>query len=400
MSERAPLAILYHHRTQGRGVERVHVMGMVDAWRKAGHQVDVVSPPGVDLEARDADARRDRRPSVLGALARHLPALLFESMEIAYNVRGLAALRRRHGARRYDLVYERYAYLNLAGFRTARAAGVPFVLEVNFTSSTAMSRRRSRAARWLERRVERHLFPRADLCVAVSSRLKDLLLEAGVSPSRILVQPNAADPDRFDPSRRADALRASLGLDGKLVVGFVGYFSKWHGVELLCEAFQVVRRSVPAAVCILVGDGPTHAEISAMVRDRGWAQSMRLPGRVSSQEVPDYVALFDVAVMPGSNDYGSPMKIPEYMAAGKPVVAPRLGPILELLDDGRTGILFDQGAVSQLADALVALLNDPARRARIGNAARGDVERLHNWDVAAARVLARVDTIGGDRSAG
>jgi glycosyltransferase involved in cell wall biosynthesis len=362
-------------------------MGVVEAWRKAGHHVDIVSPPGVNPEHLERPRGNRGRPTTLGWLARRVPGFFFELMELVYNIRGFVVLWFAHRRRRYDLVYERYAYLNVAGLVTAKLARVPFVLEVNFTSSTVMTRRRSRAARFLELRIERSLFPRADGCVAVSSKLKSLLLESGVDEARVLVQPNAADPGQFDPLRRADALRNSLGLHGRPVVGFVGYFSAWHGVRLLCQGFESVRARFPDVAYVLVGDGPTHAEISGMVRDRGWERSILLAGRIPHDAVPDYVALFDVAVMPHSNDYGSPMKIPEYMAAGRPVVAPRLGPIEELVEHGHTGLLFEPGSSADLVAAITELLSNEERRASIGRAARRRVEESLNWDGVAERIL-------------
>jgi glycosyltransferase involved in cell wall biosynthesis len=156
---------------------------------------------------------------------------------------------------------------------------------------------------------------------------------------------------------------------------------------LLCDAFEEIRRRVPEAAYLLVGDGHTFSEIKSMVAARGWRESVLLPGQVSHDAVPDYVSLFDVAVMPDSNDYGSPMKIPEYMAAGKAVVAPRLSPIEDLVDDGQTGVLFEPGSVRGLAASVAGLLSNAERRVAIGQAARRRVEQVLNWDVVGGRIL-------------
>jgi glycosyltransferase involved in cell wall biosynthesis len=238
------------------------------------------------------------------------------------------------------------------------------------------------------------MFPRADACVVVSSRLRELLLESGVEDARVIVLPNAADPAKFDPRRRAEELRAALGLTGRLVVGFTGRFHRWHGLQLLVDTFEEIADREPAVAYLLVGDGPTRPEIAALAETRGWQGRVILPGSVHHDKVPDYVALFDVAVMPHSNDYGSPMKIAEYMAAGKAVVAPRLGPIEDMVRDGHTGVLFDPGDVQALGAAVAGLLSDPERRRAVGQAARQEVERALNWDVVAARVLALAKEAG------
>jgi glycosyltransferase involved in cell wall biosynthesis len=386
------LNILYHHRTQARGVEGVHIGGVVNAWRAAGHDVDVVGPPGVRFEqpALDAPAGGGRR-GVLGLLARHLPNACFELMEMAYNVWAMAQLGRAHRRRCYDLVYERYAFLNLAGLMTTRPRGIPFVLEVNFTTETEFVRRRTRIATRIQRAVERYLFRRADAFVVVSSALKALLVAAGVDERRIAVFPNAGNPEAFAPGRDSIALRKALALDGRPVVGFVGHFFRWHGVDLLMETFAPVKSRFPNVAYLLVGDGPTRPDIERTVRERGWERDVLLPGRVPHRLVPEYVALFDVAVMPHSNDYGSPMKIAEYMASGKAVLAPRLWPIQDMVEDGRSAVLFTPGDAGDAAKKLVALLENSARRQAIGAAGRQHVEASLNWAHTASGILTFAD---------
>jgi len=385
------MRLVVDHRTQGQGVEGVHLLGMAHAFERAGAEVAIVSPPGVEVGRPGAAPRK--APGLRGlwwTLAERVPETLFELMEIAYNVPAFLRIRRALVAPRADALYERYAFFHVAGALAARAARVPLVLEVNYTAATPLYRRRSRVLLPLARAAERFVFRRARLIVAVSSVLRDAIVAGGVPADRVLVLPNAADPDRFRPEISGAAVRARHGLEGARVVGFTGAFFPWHGVGLLIDALSGLLREMPNAAALLVGDGPQRALLEDRVRKEGLEGRVCFAGWIGHEGLPEHVAAFDVAVMPDSNEYGSPMKIYEYMAMGKPVVAPRLGPLADGIVDGETGILVPRRDAAALRTALAALLGDEPRRARMGVRARAHVLANHTWDRNAARVLERL----------
>lgn len=379
--------ILYHHRTQGKGVERVHILGIVNAWRRAGHNVEIVSPPGIHMERPEAGENQQRKEKFWKQTGESLHGIFFELLEIAYNFWAyfniLGTLRRTT----FNFIFERYSFLCLAGFLASKKYSLPFLLEVNYTSRTPIFRTRSRFIKFLERHVEYMLFDRADGIVVVSKYLQEHLLGMGIDGNKIIVLPNATDPLQFDPKLDARELRSNLGLARCKVVGFTGYFYPWHGIELLLDSYHHVKNQFENVVFLLVGDGPTYEETKNKVSANGLAHSIRLVGKVSHNEVPRHIALFDVAVMPHSNVYGSPMKIPEYMAMCKAVVAPRLGPIEDIIEDGNNGVLFESNDIYQLATKIVGLLKDDQYRSRIGKAARTSVMQKFNWNRNAERIL-------------
>src|SRR6185436_5677161 len=161
------MRILLHHRTQGQGVEGVHLLGMARGFAATGADVAIVSPPGVAVDGSDARASKPRTP--WRALAERLPEFVFELMEIAYNVPAYFRLRRALRSFRADALYERYAFFNVAGALAARAARVPLILEVNYTATTPLYRKRSRALLPLARAAERFVFGRAARIAAVST---------------------------------------------------------------------------------------------------------------------------------------------------------------------------------------------------------------------------------------
>jgi glycosyltransferase involved in cell wall biosynthesis len=381
--------LVLHHRTQGQGVEGVHLLGMAGGFTRAGMEVEIVSPPGVRVgTAEESGAGAPSEPKRLWrVLADHAPEVLFELMEIAYNVPAYFRLRRALRAPGTVALYERYAFFNVAGALAAGAARVPLVLEVNYTAETPLYRRRSRLLRPLARLMERFAFRRADRIAAVSSVLSRQIAADGVDPERVVTIPNAADTERFRPDISGSAVRARYGLEGARVIGFTGAFFPWHGVGFFLEALPELLREIPSAAALLVGEGPERPALEARVRESGLSDRVRFTGWVGHDKLPEHIAAFDIAVMPDSNEYGSPMKIYEYMAMGKPVVAPRLGPLEDGIRDGETGVLFPRGEVWALRAALAGLLRDEPRRAAMGMRAREHVVAGHTWDRNAARVV-------------
>lgn len=381
--------IVYLHRTQAKGVEGVHISEIVNAWRKLGHNVRILSPVddqlGEDVvDTRPADTSIKRR--MLRFVSGHLPELMFELVELAYN---LATVRqaRTLGANAPDLIFERYAIFAVAGAYLATRWGRPFIVEVNYTSCSPLVRKRSALLRPLARRADRYVFSRATALVAVSSYLKQhLISEFGVQPSRILVLPNAADPDVFDIAKVSHP-PGMANIQGK-IIGFVGGFYPWHGLELLLCAFKRIAEQVPNAKLMLVGDGPTLPAIRAQIDQLGLAGRVILPGRVAHRELPGYVAMFHCGVMPDSNEYGSPMKIFEYMALGKPVVVPNYWPLLDVIDDGVEGRVFAARNVEQLAECMAMLLTDEAAYSLMSVQARNKILIKHNWGKNAESILA------------
>lgn len=383
--------ILYLHRTQGQGAAGNHIRQVVKAFRALGHNVMIVSPPGVQVSDHEPDSSSSSSWSQrLGQSVRlNATSVMFELFEILYN--GIAHWRlwRTHRKARYDLIYERYAIFGTAGLTAARRQQVPLLLEVNFTSRTSVHPPRSRLFQKLAESIDRKLFSRADGIIVVSTVLKQhLIQEFGVPDGRILVVPNAVDPQEFAGASVKGVLRELPVLNGELIIGFVGGFYPWHGLELLIEAARRILTEEPKARFVMIGDGTLLESLRHRVKTLQLEEAVLFTGRVSREALANYIAAFDIGVMPDSNDYGSPMKILEYMAMGKPVVAPRLGPIEEIVDHEKEGVLFEPKSVPALSAAILGLLRDVDRRRRLGENGRRRVLEKHTWKQNARTVLA------------
>jgi len=376
------MRILYHHRTMGDGAEGIHIYEIVSALRRLGHEVRVVALAG---EPTDATARQSR----LAGVRRLIPDSAYELAEIAYNAVGYRRLMRAASEFRPDVIYDRYNSYSTAALNAARRLRVPLLLEVNAPLAYERSVYEHLRLKfpWLAKRYERRICGGADRIFAVSTPLKKHLTRAlGIQAAKIVVMPNGADPDVFTPSN-GDAVRQRYGIAGQLVIGFVGILRPWHGLDLLLDALHDVRTQVPSVHLLVIGDGPIQQQLVSRVRELELERHVTFTGRLPRSEVVAHIAALDIAVSPRATFYASPMKILEYMAMEKPVVAPAMDNIRDIIDDGLTGLLFEPENPSALAAALTMLSGDEPRRLDIGARGRRRVLDALNWE-RNARVIA------------
>lgn len=386
------MRILYHHRTLADGAEGVHIREMVHALRRLGHDVRISALVGEPAEDRP------RQRSRWSHVSRLLPAAAYEVAEIGYNVVGRRSLERAASEFRPDFIYDRYNSFSTAGLHVARAHGIPLVLEVNAPVAyerTAYENKRL----WLAgtaTRYERFICTAADHVFVVSTPLEHFLVnERGVAPAKVTVLPNGANTETFRPDVSGEPVRAALGIGNRAVIGFVGILRPWHGVDMLIDAVPTLKARGHDLHLLIVGDGPIEQELQARAEALGVRDRVTFTGRLAHQQVRNYVAAMDLAVSPKATFYASPMKILEYMALAKPVVGPAMDNIRDIIDDGRTGMLFEPDSAPALVARLDELLASPARRKAIGAAARQEIEQRLNWENNAAIVTARAETLLG-----
>ncbi len=389
----AGLRILYHHRTQGRGAESVHIGSIVRALEAMGHHVTIAGPPAVDARATEGMAPVDKSSvgtrgigSLWKWVSRHLPAPLFELAEIGYNLVAWWRLRKILSAQRYDLIYERYAFYLIAGAWMARRRGIRFVLEANEVNGIEQ-RARLQVFPRLCGCFERFLFVRCDAILPVNSYLARLIEQRGADKARVRVVPNAIDPQLLQSSPRRPDLLTRYGLHGRTVVGFAGWFDHWDRLDMLLHAVHRLRPAYPGLAALLIGDGPMAEQLRAKARELGLENDVVVTGAVPRTEVHDHLALLDVAVLPHSNIFGSPIVLFELMARRVPVVAPRLPGIQDVLEDDVSVLLFDPLDESALTQTVDRMLSAPFLRRRLASVAYDQLARRHTWHHNAQRIL-------------
>lgn len=279
-----------------------------------------------------------------------------------------------------DLVYERHALFSSAGVPLARRLGVARLLEVNAPLIAEQTRFRTLRLVAAARAAEVVSYRGADAIVAVSEAVAAQICGVTGTPDDVHVIANGVDLARFHDVGDGSAIRAEFGLGAGPVVGFIGSFKPWHGVDLLLESFAALCASRPDAHLVAVGDGPDLAVSRARAALPDLAGRVTMPGRVPHADIPSWLAAMDITVAPYIEQpdfYFSPLKIVESLAAGRPVVAPRIGQIGNLVEHGVTGLLYPPGDAAACQAAMRVLIEDPTRRRAMGQAAR---HAAAGWD--------------------
>lgn len=289
-----------------------------------------------------------------------------------------------------DLLHAHSPVLDgLAALRAGKRLGVPVVYEIRaFWEDAAVGNGTGRegSARYrLTRALETHAVQSADAVAVICEGLRGDLIARGIDPGKIFVSPNGVDLDLFGaPPPRDAALAAELGLGGDdAVIGFIGSFYDYEGVDDLIAAMPALVTAQPAARLLLVGGGPMEAALKAQAASSSAADRILFVGRVPHEQVERYYSLIDILAYPRKKmrltDLVTPLKPLEAMAQGKLVAASDVGGHRELIDDGITGTLFAPDDPAAVADALAALLHDRAGWDVRRRAARDFVEADRNW---------------------
>jgi glycosyltransferase involved in cell wall biosynthesis len=368
------MRILYSHRIRSRDGQSVHLEAMVAALRAQGHEVLVVGP------ADFATAGMGESSRLVDALRHHAPGWVGELAEIAYALP--AGWRLLMAARRFrpDVIYERANLFHLAGCVTAALQRLPLLVEVNSPLAEERARFSGLSLQRLARFAERLVWRRADHVLPVTAVLARKVAEAGVPEARITVVPNGIHLADFPPpAPRPEAAAVTLG--------FIGFLREWHGMEQVVRALASWQHELPLRLHI-VGDGPALPGLLAVARELGIADRLHVTGVAPRAEVPGLIAGFDIALQPAAVPYACPLKVLEYMAAGRAIVAPDQPNLRELLAHGRTALLFDPGAPDGMWQAVLRLARDAPLRAALGEAARADLlARGLTWEAHARRVV-------------
>ncbi|CAN7392441.1 glycosyltransferase family 4 protein [Phenylobacterium sp. LjRoot219] len=380
-----PLRILYHHRIAATDGMRVHVTELVSALRARGHEVLLVGP-GEQADATAVAGADSRLERFVERLRRGLPGWAYELCELAYNGPAYLRLARAARAFRPDVIYERYNLFLLAGLALRAQGGPPVLLEVNAPLAAERTDLGQLSLRGIGRRCEAALWQGADAILPVTAVLAEHIRKVR-GTGQVHVIPNGADLSRRPTPQAAAAARRRLGLsETDVVLGFVGFVRAWHGVGWAVDALPQLP---PNTHLVIVGDGPALPELQARAAALGVAGRLHVTGKLPHGEVPAVTQGFDIALQTGAAAYASPLKLFEYMALGRPVIAPDQPNIREVLTDGENALLFAPGDAAAFADALQRLCADAGLRRRLGDAALQTVEqRPLTWAHNAARIEA------------
>jgi glycosyltransferase involved in cell wall biosynthesis len=278
----------------------------------------------------------------------------------------ISALRRE----RPDILHCHMFGSNISGAILGRLTGIPVVIAHEHVWSFE--------GQAIRRLLDREVIGKyADAFLTVSRETRQQMIEVeDLDPKIVRILPNGIPPL---PAPSGHDVRKELGLArDEPVIGTVSLFRPQKALDVLIRSVPLVARDIPSLKVVIVGAGPEETRLRALVKELGLGRIVRFTGPRSN--VADFLAIFDIALL--SSDYeGTPLSVIEYMAAGKPVVATRVGGVPDLVEDGVHGLLVAPRDTEALARAVVRLLRDPSLRARMGVAARARQQREFSIDV-------------------
>jgi glycogen(starch) synthase len=382
---------------------QLHVSAVVQGLQKRGHQVRMVAiqqkqilwtddlqnwRPGEFRWSKSPLFRLFERP-LRGTQRRlHLPYFrLFDSYRFSDAcVSALAG---------YDILYERDGIMSYGGLIAAHRLGVPIVLEINGDLVEEWQQIGIQWSKMQERIVHfitRHTYRQSTHLVAVGETIRQRLIQRwGLAPSHVSVVTNGAEIDLFlSPASETASTRARYGIGEGPVIIFTGSFQPWHGVDLILEGFRQLADAMPQAQMVFVGDGQLRPELAQNVKALGLEQRIVFTGRVPHTEVARLLHLADVAVIyqrtSAAEIVETPLKLFEYMAAGKAIIAPAVPNMQRILTDGVSGVLIPPDNPPALARAIMMLLGAPELRNSLGQVARQEAIEKHSWSRAVSEL--------------
>jgi glycosyltransferase involved in cell wall biosynthesis len=313
-----------------------------------------------------------------------LPRLLNKQAQspLAINQSVRAALEKESEASPFHLIYERFSLYSHAPMEFASSRRIPCVMEVNAPLLEEANSRGALVDCAGAEDAAMRAFRSATVITAISRQLGHIIEQHPSTRGKVRVVPNAVNPSRFIN------IAPTLPRDG-FVIGFVGALRTTNGFNTLIESFANVAHQIPTARLLLIGDGPAREHLNRELGARNLTDRVHFTGQVAPDAVPGLLASMDVAVAPYpplSAFYSSPLKVYEYMAAGLPIVATKIGQVGEIIDHEQTGILFPPGDAAALTRALCDLKSDPEKRRRLGDQARAAVQS-HTWDQQALALI-------------
>ncbi|MCB0308535.1 MAG: glycosyltransferase family 4 protein [Bdellovibrionales bacterium] len=360
----------------------IHIKSLLEAFSKRGANISVFMPQHI-RKVNTAMADQIPKPH---RLRQYFPKMIWSTAKdirrIYQDIQFYSRVTKTLESEPVDIIYERLDYLGSRLPKMLDMNKYKYVVEIHapLDEEQTLFNGDSLLAKQLLLNVKRSLFA-AHSIVTVSDYMKQWLLKSGVSGEKICVSHNAVDINMFE--------RSTQESPNVVNIGFVGSMAPWHRVDVLFKAFIEIYQKHPIHLTIA---GPISADILKMqdlerlVNDK----AISLLGSIKHEDIPSVLSRLSIGVMPGSNMYGSPIKIFEYGAAGLAVIAASTPAIREIITDGVDGILIESGNSHQLKNALEKLICDSELRKALSSNLNDKVCKNYTWAKTAQTILGHI----------
>ncbi len=371
----------------------MHISGMAEAFEREGYEIVFSSPTGIDPRKNKGGNpfKKTNQPKPLTSrIVEALPSFCFEFLEIGYNLLAWWQNRKHLKENPVSIIYERHAFFLFATALLCRSRKIPLITEVNELIGDERIREQpllKSFAQW----ADRITFQTASWIIVVSPHLKRRIEATGIDGEKILVMPNAIHPEEFIPQEDTQTIRKQLKRAAdETLMSFVGWFVPWHYLDRLLSTFAKIAKDHPKAHLILYGDGELKDSLKAQAEELGIRSQVHFPGPVTHDQIANHLNAADICLIPHSNAYRSPIKLFEYMALGKAILAPAKEPIEMVVTHEKHALLFESENESALLENMKRLLSDPKLRRQLGENAKSHVLKNHTWDQNAQEILKRL----------
>ncbi len=357
----------------------IKAIELMSALENQGHEVK-----SFWLNARSAGGDESSF-SVRGSLKKRFDKYLHEPNQILRNIKYISEEIQILRKEKPDLIISRLDVYLLSTLVLSKLKRIPWLLEADAPAVYESRKFLTHYAKlpYLDALIEKLNVRMADRIIVVSKEAKDYFLKYRLSEGKIHVVPNAVDVTKFHPGKESSLVTMKHQLQNKVVIGFVGSMHYWHGVSNLLKVLDAILSVDEKVVFMILGQGGAkEAEFKEFVAKKRYQDRVILPGFVPHEEVPRYIAAMDIVLAPYPKldfFYYSPMKIYEYLACGKAVVASKIGQIQELITDNYNGMLCEPGDIDQIIGKTQELVEDENLRNSIGKQAWESVSVHHTW---------------------
>ncbi len=393
-----------------------HISGVINGFLKLGYNVDFLSAGNRLMVRPQAEFVQLEPPSEYG--------LPYDGNFYAFHRSIVGQVDHWLRDRQVGFLYQRMSVANYVGVLISRKYRIPLVMEYNGSEVwVAGSWSRPLSYPKVAEKAEEACLRHAHVVVTVSDVLRDELVSRGVAAEKIVSYPNCVDEEIFNPERfstnEISSLRSRYGLaPDAMVIGFLGTFGQWHGVEIMGEAIRLLATRAREFLretkthFLIIGDGIKMSRLREILSGEECRGLYSLPGLVPQEEAPLHVAAADILLSPhipnsdGSPFFGSPTKLFEYMAMGKAIIASDLDQIGRVLQNSirsgqlpagaphdredRIALLVQPGNVEELVEAIKFLAVQPCWRERLGANARAEALSKYTWKHHVASILKRL----------
>lgn len=389
------------------GTTGTHIFEVLNNLSNMGHSIRYMNGKKYSpITAREFDLRRGQNPrwSLWGQIKIFMAATplrggalvlwkFLKEIRLFFSALGTVLLRRP------DVIYRRHTLFN-SDYLITKLFNIHSVREVNgiVVDEIKVTKRSDNITLRVINWIERFTMPKADEIIVVTPKMKELLhSEYGVDLNKITVIQNGANTDLFKPMN-AITVRETLDLAQDVNYAcFVGSLNKLQGLEYLVQSLPLILDQCPNTQILIVGDGSIKEQLYKLAKKTGVSNKIIFTGMVHYQEVPRYINASDICVAPMVKERNqriglSPLKLCEYLACGKPVVASRISG-LEILEKYNCGYLINPESPEELAQAIIKLLRDPILRQNMGENGRKYVLENRSWESVAKKVSATFENI-------